>query len=445
VLRYKRDAIAFSKYNLFTDKYSFIVSSNYGQRAGEHNYGLPPWVKSATLLLISLAVLGPILPGIQTSLGKLFPFRLFLPVYIAILAAAISSYSQDKIRFPRIIVPLFMLMCLGIFSFLYAVSAGKGFQTTQLIVILTRWVLLISIIIVIDTRDWIYRAWTVLIGLFLLAMIVALFEHTTGWHFAGSQIHRLPDRAPYSTWVTAWYTNVNDFAFFILMTTIPALVLGLTPTTDSRIRVFSIAVWTIGASLTVHLRSRAVILAYIIVVTTAFGLTHVNTIRRIVGRIPRRIGKVAPPIFGFVLAGLFILMPNPVMEHGSSLWMRWQLQKAAVLEGGFWGNGFGSSPVVISQSSIDTGGIASPHSWYGAFITDTGVLGLTLFLVFYGSLVAGIARTTNLRDPISIISITSLIALPVAGLGSSNAIILPMFWIVLGLSISTFKLHLYDE
>ncbi|WP_256394621.1 hypothetical protein [Halohasta litorea] len=284
-----------------------------------------------------------------------------------------------------------------------------------------------------------------LIGLFLLAMIVALFEHTTGWHFAGSQIHRLPDRAPYSTWVTAWYANVNDFSFFLLMTTIPALVLGLTPTTDSRIRVFSIGVWTIGASLTVHLRSRAVILAYIIVATTAFGLTHVNTIRRIIERIPRRIGKVVPPIFGFVLAGLFVLVPNPITEHGSSLWTRWQLQKAAVLEGGFWGNGFGSSPVVISQSPIDTGGTVSPHSWYGAFITDTGILGLTLFLVFYGSLVAGIVRTANLRDPISIISITSLIALPVAGLGSSNALILPTFWIVLGLSISTFRSQMYSE
>ena len=415
------------------------MSSNYRQRAGEHSYGFPPWVKSVTLLFISFAVLGPILPGIHTNLGELFPFRLFLPIYIAILAIAINSYSQDKIRFPRIIVPLFVIMCLGIFSFIYAVSTGKGSGTTQLIIILTRFILLISVIIVIDSRKWIYRAWTVLIGLSLLAMIVALFEHSTGWHFAGSQIHGLPDRAPYSTWVTAWYTNVNDFAFFLLMATIPAIVLGLNSTTDSRIRVFSIGVWAIGASLTVHLRSRAVILAYIIVATTVFGLTYVNTIRRIIERIPRRVGKVVPTLFGIALTGIFVLMPNPITEHGSSIWTRWQLQKAAVLEGGFWGNGFGSSPAVISQSAVDTGGTVSPHSWYGAFITDTGILGLTLFLVFYGSLVICIVQTANLRDPIPIMSITSLIALPVAGLSSSNVLILPTFWIVIGLSICTFK------
>jgi hypothetical protein len=301
-----------------------------------------------------------------------------------------------------------------------------------------RFVLLFSIIITLNTRNWIHRAWTLLIGLSLLALIVALFEYSTGWHFVGSQIHQLPDRAPYSAWVTAWYTNVNDLAFFLLMATIPALVLGLNPTTGSRIRVSLVSVWIIGASLTVHLGSRAVLLAYFIVAINAFGLTYFNAIHRVIGRIPIRVGKVVAPLFGLVLAGLFVLVPNPITNLGQSIWIRWQLQKVAVLEGRFLGNGFGSSPAVISQSSIDTGGIASPHSWYGAFLTDTGIVGLTLFLVFYGGLVVSLIRTADLRDPVSVMSITSLIALPVAGLGPSNVLFLPMFWIVIGLSICTF-------
>lgn len=413
------------------------MSWNFRQRVGEDNYRYPSWIKSATLLLILLAVLGPILPSIQTGAGTLFPFRLFLPVYVILLSVAISSYSRGKIRFPRIIVPLLVLMCLGILSFFHAVLTGKGSETTQLFVILTRFILFFSIIITLNTRNWIHRAWTFLFGLSLLALIVALFEYSTGWHFVGSQIHQLPDRAPYSTWVTAWYTNINDLSFFLLMATIPALVLGLNPTTDSRIRLFLVGVWIIGASLTVHLGSRAVLLAYFIVVIIAFGLTHFNTIRRIIRRIPLRIGKVVAPLFGLVLGGLFVLVPNPITNLGSSIWIRWQLQKVAVVEGGFFGDGFGSSPAVISQSSIDTGGIASPHSWYGAFLTDTGIIGLTLFLVFYGGLVVSLIRTVNLRDPISIMSITSLIALPVAGLGPSNVLFLPMFWIVISLSITT--------
>ncbi|CAM3003177.1 hypothetical protein [Halobacterium salinarum] len=414
------------------------MSLDSDQRTDQHNYEFPLWVRIATLLLISLGVFGSILPGIRTNIGFLFPFRLFLPVYITVLAGAIVLYSQGKIRFPRLFVALSGLVCLGMFSFLYAVQNGTGSGVLQPIVLLTKFILLISIVITLNTRRWVYRGWILLVGLVLLAFIIALFEYSTGWHFAGSQLQQLPNYPPYSSWVTTWYTNVNDFAFFLQMATIPALVMGLNPTTTSKKRISFLGVWTISAYLVVHLGARAVILAYPIVIATTLGLIYGNIIRQTIRQIPIRVGKILIPLFGLVLTTVFVLVPNPT-NPGSSIWIRWQLQKAAVLGGDVWGHGWGSSPTVISQTSVSTGGILSPHSWFGALLTDTGLLGLALFLVFYGGLVVGLARIANLRDPVPVMSITSLVALPIAGLGPSNVLFLPMFWIVIGLSISTLQ------
>jgi O-antigen ligase len=132
---------------------------------------------------------------------------------------------------------------------------------------------------------------------------------------------------------------------------------------------------------------------------------------------------------------MFVLIPNPIANVDSSLWIRWQLQKAAVVESDVLGHGLGTSASVIRRSTINTGGIYDPHSWYGVILIDTGYIGLVLFLIFYGGILVGLLRTNNPQDSIQTISIISLIALPVAGLGPSNVVSMPMFWIVLGLAV----------
>jgi len=130
-------------------------------------------------------------------------------------------------------------------------------------------------------------------------------------------------------------------------------------------------------------------------------------------------------------------MPNPIDAVGSSLWTRWQLQRAAILEGGIFGQGLGSASTIISRSLIDTGGFTDPHSWYGAIVSETGMLGLVLFLIFYGGLLVKLFRMSDMVDPVQIMGVTALVALPVAGLGPSNVLRSPTWWIALGLSVST--------
>ena len=412
-----------------------MIKSNKTQNGS----GFPLWIQLITLVLAASAVLGNLLPSFTLSFGSLFPFRLLLPIYIGALGFAIVAHTKYKIGFPKITVALLGVVCLGVIGTLLGLIFGQGPEFTQLIVLLLRVVLLFTIVTVVITRTDIYRVWALLTCLALLSFMLVSIELTTGWHIAGSQLQTLPERLPYSNFVTAWYTNINDLAFFLLMSTTPALVMGLHQDTNLLSRLFYICVWIIGAVLTIHLNSRAVMIAYVMSVVTAFTLTHADSIRRQVQEIPSRAGKVSIPICGIALAAMFVFIPNPVPDVGSSIWIRWQLQKAAILEGGLFGHGFGSSIPILELSSIDTGGIFSPHSWYGAFAIDAGIIGLILFFVFYAGLVTRLLRTANLQDPIPVMSITALISLPVAGLGPSNVLYLPTFWIILGVSIVTLR------
>jgi hypothetical protein len=278
-----------------------------------------------------------------------------------------------------------------------------------------------------------------LLALALLSFGVAGIEIFSGWHWPGSKLTQLPYRPRYSNWASAWYHNVNNFSLFILIATIPALVMALNPATNHRTRTFFTLIWIIGFTITFQIYSRAVMIAYPLVVVTPVALLYSHNLRKLLSRIPVRVINTALPSFGVFLAGIFYFVPNPISNVGSSLWARWQLQEAAILEGGIFGQGLGNASTIISKASVDTGGITDPHSWYGAIVSETGIVGIILFLNFYGELLSGLFRMSDRTDSVQIMSVTALVALPVAGLGPSNVIRTPLWWIILGLSISTYS------
>jgi O-antigen ligase len=142
---------------------------------------------------------------------------------------------------------------------------------------------------------------------------------------------------------------------------------------------------------------------------------------------------------------LFGLVPNPFDSIGSSLWIRWQLQKAAILGGGLFGNGFGSSTAVIRSVEVAIAGKSDPHSWFGAILTDSGIIGLILYIMFYISLLMKCIKLSLNRDPLNITCTIVLLALPVAALGPGNAILFRDYWIFLSLSYSCYRLnHISD-
>ena len=327
---------------------------------------------------------------------------------------------------------------LGAFSTLLTTPTGISGSGT--IVILMRFFILFAIILTLNTRRWVYRGWMILLALAALSLVVAGFEIITGWHWSESMLIELADDPRFSNMASAWYHNINNFSFFVLVGTIPAFVLAIKPATNYLARVLFSIVWVTGAIITFQIFSRATMLAYPFVIITAVALVHSHNIRKLLCRVPVRVGEIALPALGVFFLMLFYAVPNPITNVGSSLWTRWQLQKAAILEGGIIGQGLGRASAIIGTSTVNTGSpgdLASPHSWYGAIVSETGILGLILFLTFYGGLLTKLFRMSDMNDSVQIMSVTTLVILPIAGLGPSNVLHMPTWWTVVGFSIAT--------
>jgi hypothetical protein len=379
--------------------------------------------------------MGPFLPSIQTSFGTLFPFRLILPVYLLTLIVAILLYDAYHIQIPRATTALFAFLVLGVFSTLLAVPTG--INISGVVVLAARFSLLFGIILTLNNRRWVYGGWMLLLSLAVISFGVASVEIFTGWHWSGSRLTQLSDAPRYSNWASAWYHNVNNFSLFVLIATIPALVMALDTSIKRGVRAVSALIWIIGLLIILQIYSRAVIWAYPVTIITAITLMRSYDIQTLLCRVPVRASKIVVPPIGVSLAGIFYFMPNPISNVGSSLWTRWQLQKAATLVGGVFGQGFGSASAIISKAPINTDGITAPHSWYGAIVSETGIVGLILFLIFYVGLLTDLLRMSDRTDPVQIMSVTALVALPLGGLGPSNVFRVPIWWIALGLSVST--------
>jgi len=366
-----------------------------------------------------------------------------LPVYTIVLIVSIPLYRIDRVKIPRVTTGILIFLMFGGFSTLLA--AQTGISSSGLVVLLTRIFVLFAIVLTLDTRRWVYRGWIVLVVLTVISFGIAGIEIFYGWHWTGSRLTEVPNLPRYSNWASAWYVNINNFSVFALIGTIPALVLSLNPNTDYRARMLFSAVWITGFVITLQIYSRAVMLAYPFTIVTAVALMRSYNISKIISQVSGRIAKLILTLIGGFLTVIFYSVSNPFNNEGSSLWIRWQLQKAAVMEGGILGQGLGSASYIISGSSINTGGIANPHSWYGVIVSETGILGLVLFLIFYGGLLTELSQNLRPKDSVRIMSITALVALPVAGLGPSNVLRMPTWWIVIGLAVATCNYMITDS
>ncbi len=368
---------------------------------------------------------------------NLFPFRLLLPFYAGSVSL-LFIYRGYDIFLPHSVLYLLGFAIVGVLTSISVFPAGYVLRGA--VIFSACFTVFFGIILTLTTRKWVYYGWMTVCSLGLVSFVVAAFEYTTGWHASLSQVHQLPNRPPYDSYVTAWFTNVNDMSFFLVLSLIPALVLGFTARKTTT-RLFWLAMWITGFSLTIHLGARASILGFAVAGFVVVGFVYSDRLRYVAGRFPTRFGQAAAPLIGIFAVLIFALVPNPASTASSSLWIRWQLQKAAAYSGGLTGNGLGSSYTVIGRSPIRTNGVGSPHSWYGALLTDTGIIGLTIFLAFYGGLVSRLCRSAALRQPVHLMGATAVITLPIAGLGPSNAFLMPLFWIVLGLAVSALQIQ----
>jgi hypothetical protein len=393
------------------------------------------YVQVAALILIVLAILGPVLPGVEVSVGNLFPYRIALIPNFCLYTIYVLQHQQFRIAVTTSGIAFAAFVLLLLAATLNSLVTGG--PITSLLLLGTNLALLLVIAIGLTNRVGVYRGWLVLTGLAIVAMSVATVEFLTGWHVPYSQLQTFPNRPPYTGWFTAWFRNVNNLAYLLHFGTILPLVLALRPSKDYLFRILCGLLWVTNIAIAVHLDARVMIITAGITAVVAIGLIRSPRFRLAAKHLPVRIGLVSVPLIGVILAFIFVYWPNPFSMPESSLWIRWQLQKAAVVSSGLFGNGFTRTSWAISQSGVETTMIFSPHSWFGSILGSTGLVGLTCFLAFYGGTVAQLVRVSQEMDSVRTTSAISLITLPFASLGPSNALQTAVFWVVLGLCIAT--------
>lgn len=400
-----------------------------------------PWIFISAIILIVFSTVGPALPSLHIREITIFPFRIVFPIFVAIYIIRIYIKS-DKLIISRTLIPFLGFVFLGIVTI---VANPDIVSYRDFIIILKNIILFLSISFIMSNRYWLYQSWMVMSVLLISALVFASVEVAIGWHMSFSQVYNLPDVPPVNTWATAWYYGTNHLSVFFSIASIYCFVMAIRPNISIYNRIGYIIPWASSLIFNYLLDARAGILAMVIVSISGLILTyHRPVLRYLVTDLDRVVGTLSV-IIVFILVYLFAHMPNPFETIGSSLWTRWQLQKAAIVGGGLFGNGFGSSAAVMRSVEVAIAGKSDPHSWFGVILTDTGMIGLILFIMFYVFLIMKCVKISLNRDPINITCTIVLLALPVAALGPGNAILFRDYWIFLSLSYSCYRLnHISD-
>lgn len=396
-------------------------------------------VRVFTYAIVVLAILGPLLPGPVVFGQSLFPYRLFLPFYMAAIGWTILKHPNPQFELPKAFLLVVSLVCLAIVSVLWAPNQYAAIQSIGRL--LTGVALTTGVILTIRSRTALHRLYLVLTVLAVVAIGVSAVEIVFEIHLPTSKVLELPDREPYNSYATAWFYNPNDLAFFFILATGYPLTLAALSDYRPSSRVLLGSLWLGGVVIAVSNSARAALIASTIQLVAIIGFTlsrrggvKANQIH--LSRIP-----VPAAVAGVLIATLVLItIPNPVPPTNGSLFLRWQLQSAAADIGvsTLTGVGVGNAPQQIINSGQVAKDVGDPHSWYGVVLAELGIAGAVLVTVLFGKLISSSARAAGGSfDPRLIPGAAWAIALPAAALGPSNAFDLNVFWVGVGTVLAT--------
>lgn len=111
--------------------------------------------------------------------------------------------------------------------------------------------------------------------------------------------------------------------------------------------------------------------------------------------------------------------------------------------------GWGSGSVEYLLESIGgLGGVYSLHNWGMEVLVNTGLVGFSLFLIFYLIVLVGLFKLTKRKAGVHISYLAKSLFIGMASLiplsfGVSSVMTLPLFWIYMGLSLGLMKVSRY--
>lgn len=383
--------------------------------------------------VISLVLFRRLLPPFYIGPISITSVGIYLLVPLILLLGAVLQ-GRGRLQLSRPLSYLLLFTGFAAASLLWTPDLATGLS--MLVAIMVSVSFIFSLSLTASTQAGLDRHLAVIIAVTLLTLAVAGIEFATHTHLPVSRLvtaeyDQFGDRL-----ATALWYNSNDFGLFLALAA--PIVYGYRSSRHWRV----FAMTTVAAICGILLQngSRAALLA------VAVGAVSYVGVRLLAQLAPR---EWTPP--RMVFTTMFLVLPVGIVAatvlvpslngSGTSVWVRWQLQRATVSmlrESPLVGVGIGGFETIVASIPVYTAGVYQPHNWLFRLLGEYGVLGAGLFLLGYGlTLDRLFCQSIDSNDAVAAALFASLLSFSVAGLGPSKPLTgLYIFWIVFGLGIA---------
>lgn len=402
-------------------------------------------VLAATVLAIPLAVLGPALPGIEFPALNVFAYRLYVPVYAAVLVLAVLTADRPALSLPRNALYVLVVAMYAAASVLWAPDRAAALR--ELALLSSGLTLAVLLPLVVQRRSDLRHLVMAVTGLALLALPIAAVELLTDWHHPLSQLTVIRDAPPYDRFSSAWFRNVNDFSLFLGLAAPFFLVNALDDRQPTTKRVLhGVVVAAIAGVVTLNSARAAMAMLVVVVLAGVVLARRPSLASRAVDSRHGGTAIATVALVGGALAFTFasVVIANPFAETQFSLWVRWQLLSAGarMLFDTLVGVGVGNYPVVLDTMAVPTDGITSPHNWVVRALAEFGFIGGGLLLFAVARVIDGLlVRYAATHDLLDLALLLSVVGFVIGGMGASSALALEAVWVVLGLGIAAISIR----
>lgn len=395
------------------------------------------------VLVLLLAPLDSTLLLPYTVFGfSLSLFRICLVAAIILSLVAVLVSGRVRIPAGSRIIFILCLTWLGwnVISGFWAVNVSLWFRYIALAAMYSALVMVVPVLATSLTKyRFILRC---ILSLLLLAVVLGVLESVTGLRLPASR------QLSFHNEITSFFLNPSHFAAAMVMFS-PFALQYISRKRRSGITVITalVAILILGAYLVMHTGSRGAVLSFVVVlVFTAVFLS----------RYPFQLFRVL--IFLLLsLCAFFIVVPvlpdipsviSDKLSDMKSLFKfivgsdrvillrsGWSLWQESPLIG--WGAG---ASELLLEGIDPLGGVYSLHAWVLELLVNTGLIGFTLFTIFYLLLLMQLLKAyQHSADPYCRFLASSLctgliVAIPLSFVISS-LMTFPLFWIYMGLSL----------
>ncbi len=399
------------------------------------------------------AIFGPNLALPQAS--GVFAFR----IIIVVLGLGTLAYLLlgESLKFPRSIgIPVVLLLLMtawAVMSLAWATNLGAGIRWSSFFVMMVG--LVIAMPIAFTTRRRVIRLLILLGIVFGCVTLVALIEVNFGIRLPTSRFAGVGKVSSFAA--TSVFGNENNFATYLTLTLPYLFCLGLI-FRERRVRIIGgvLTAADLIALLFTGSKDNLIAMALVFLTVLIFLATDPRQRTRFLGLI--LIGIVAllviiPSLNGTGLLPLpqravtkfsFTALQQEIASGQGSGAARTSLLKDGigfVGDSGGIGVGAGNAETYVLNLP-DFPGVSNLHDWWLEVTVNLGLVGLSLYVAFYGFLLTRAMRIARrAADPLirylSLAGTAALVGLVIGSLGPSTMIAFSPMWVTFGLILTT--------